>query len=255
MQFTYESTTEGVLERAFELDVAGERVPGVLWSPSLTAGPRPLVLIGHGGGQHKRAPSVTAHAHRYASVLGFAVAAVDAPGSGERARSEQDERFGAELRELMTSGKPVGATVAREMARLALVAIPEWRATLDALQTVDFIGMSGPVGYLGVSMGGAIGVRLVASEPRIRAAILGLAALLPDDDALAEAASRVSVPVEFVMQWDDEIVSRDSGMALFEALGTDVKSLHANLGGHVQVPPFEFESWERFFARNLLPAG
>ena len=104
-------------------------------------------------------------------------------------------------------------------------------------------------------MGGAIGVRLVAVEPRISAAVLGLAALLPDDGALAEAASRVTVPVEFVMQWDDEIISRDSGLALFEALGTGVKSLHANPGGHVQIPPFEFESWERFFARSLLPAG
>jgi dienelactone hydrolase len=255
MQFTSESTTEGVLERTFALDVAGERVPGVLWSPSASTGPRPLVLMGHGGGQHKRAPGVVAHAHRYASVLGFAVAAIDAPGNGERARSEQDARFGAELRELMAEGKPVGQTVAREMARLALVAVPEWRATLDELQTVGSIGSHGPVGYWGVSMGGAIGVRLVAAESRVTAAVLGLAALLPDDGALVEAASRITVPIEFVMQWDDEIISRDSGLALFEALGTDVKSLHANPGGHVQIPPFEHESWERFFARNLLPAS
>jgi len=39
------------------------------------AGSRPPVLLGHGGGQHKKAPGLVARAHRYVTACGFAVAA------------------------------------------------------------------------------------------------------------------------------------------------------------------------------------
>ncbi len=44
---------------------------------------------------------------------------------------------------------------------------------------------------------------------------------------------------------------RESGLALFDAIGSARKSLHANPGGHADVPMFEAESSERFFARHL----
>jgi hypothetical protein len=50
------------------------------------------------------------------------------------------------------------------------------------------------VGYWGVSLGSAIGVPFVAAEPRVAAAVFGLAG-----HALAEAAARVTVPVEFLL--------------------------------------------------------
>jgi len=53
------------------------------------------------------------------------------------------------------------------------------------------------VGYWGVSLGGAIGVPLVAAEPRITAAVFGLVG----QETLAEAAAQVSVPVQFLLQW------------------------------------------------------
>lgn len=43
-------------------------------------------------------------------------------------------------------------------------AVPEWQATLDALQTLPEIGPGGPVGYWGVALGTAIGVPLTASR-------------------------------------------------------------------------------------------
>ena len=46
MQFTSEVTDLGVRERAFELEVAGERVPGILWTPEDASGFRPLILMG-----------------------------------------------------------------------------------------------------------------------------------------------------------------------------------------------------------------
>jgi hypothetical protein len=73
-------------------------------------------------------------------------------------------------------------------------------------------------------------------------------------ETLADAAAQITVPVEFELQWDDEIVPRQSGLALFDAIGSAQKTLHANPGGHMQVPMFEVDSSERFFARHLTQA-
>jgi hypothetical protein len=59
------------------------------------------------------------------------------------------------------------------------------------------------------------------------------------------------VPVEFHLQWDDEIVPRADGLALFDAIASREKTLHANPGRHADVPRFEVDSTERFFARHL----
>jgi hypothetical protein len=47
------------------------------------------------------------------------------------------------------------------------------------------------------------------------------------------------------------LVPRESGLALFDAIGGAVKSPHANPGPHAEVPRFEEESSQRFFARRL----
>lgn len=254
MRFTEQTTTEGMLERIFTLDTGGERVPGVIWSPDGAPTSRPIVLMGHGGGQHKKFPGIVSRAHKYVTSFGFAVVAMDAPGHGERTPSKEDSQFVEELRHLATTGKPFGEVVARQNARVAQIAVPEWQAALDAVQAPDLAGENGPVGYWGVSMGGAIGVHLIAAEPRIKAAVIGLVGLFPNDQDLAEAAARVRVPIEFVLQLGDQTIPRDASMALFDAFGTHEKTLHANPGGHTEVPSFEQESWERFFVRHLLPA-
>src|SRR6202011_1746741 len=108
MRFTSETTSNGVSERLFTLD----HIPGVLWSPADAAGRLPLVLLGQGGGPHKKAESVVARAHRYVAC-GFAVAAIDAPGHGDQPRTEQDERFVAGIRGRMAAGEPIGPQIAR----------------------------------------------------------------------------------------------------------------------------------------------
>jgi dienelactone hydrolase len=243
MRFTSETTSNGVLERLFTVD----DIPGVLWSPADATGSRPLVLLGHGGGQHKRVPGLLVRAHRYVTACGFAAAAIDAPAHGDRPPTQRHQQLLAAIRERAGSGEPVGAHFARFNTELSAQALPEWRATLDALQELDCIGASGPVGYWGVSLGSGIGVPLVAAEPRITAAVFGLAG----HETLAEAAARVTVPVEFLLQWDDELVPRDSGLALFDAFASSEKTLHANPGRHAGVPAFELDSSAHFFTRHL----
>lgn len=244
MFFPRETSSDGVRERDF-ITAAG--IPGVLWSPP--SGAAPLVLIGHGGGAHKRAPGVAGRARALVAGAGFHVAAIDAPGHGDRPRSEHDEQEIAALYRARVAGRPEGPIVERYNAWLAGRAVPEWRATLDEL--LDLPDVRGPVGWFGLALGTAIGVPLVAAEPRVRAAVFGL--FWPD--SLAGAARRITVPVEYLLQWDDEHVPRAAGLALFDAFGSPEKSLHANAGGHQDVPRFEVDSVVRFFARHLGSPG
>ena len=108
-----------------------------------------------------------------------------------------------------------------------------------------------PAGYYGLSQGGGVGMHLVAAGPRITAAVLGLG----ESDVLISIAPRITIPVEFVMQWDDAGHPRDSMLTLFDALGSAEKTLHANPGSHFEVPDFEIDSSIRFFARHLGSQG
>ena len=239
MQFTSEQRLDdGVLEREFRL---GE-IPGVLWTPG--AAPAPLILIGHPGGHHKRLPRLVARARHYAAEYGFAAAAIDAPGHGDRPRSAVDEQFRAGLRRAMAAGEPAGGIVEAFIVPLAERAVPEWRATLDALLRLPGIG--GPAGYAGMT---AIGIRLAVAEPRISAAVFFAGGFVPG--TLFEEARQVTIPLQFLLQWDDEGMDRQPALDLFDAFGTREKTLHANLGGHAGVPWFEVDDAARFFARHL----
>jgi pimeloyl-ACP methyl ester carboxylesterase len=247
MQLGSATTTDGVSTRSFTLD----QIPGVLWTPVPEADRRPLVLLAHGGGQSKLAPGVVARARHYVTRCGFAAVAIDAPGHGDRPRRQRDEEFVAGLRQRMADGEPVDAHVAAYNAEIAALAVPEWRATLDALAGADGIGAVGPVGFWGISLGSAVGVPLVAAEPRIAAAVLGLVRY----EDVAAAAPRVDVPVQLLVQGEDELVPRASALALYDALGSAVKTVHLNPGRHVEVPRFEVEDSAQFFARHLGSGG
>jgi len=239
MRFTSEQRLDdGVLEREFTL---GE-IPGVLWTPG--SAPAPLILIGHPGSLHKRLPRLVARARYYAAEYGFAAAAIDAPGCGDRPRSAVDEQSRTDLRRATQAGEPVDEILDAFIVPLVERAVPEWRATLDALLSLPEIG--GPVGYEGMT---AIGIRLAVVEPRISAAVFFGMSFVPD--LLREEARQVTVPLQLLLQWDDEGMERQPALDLFDAFGTREKTLHANLGGHAGVPWFEVDDAARFFARHL----
>ena len=239
MRFTSERRLDdGVLEREFTL---GE-VPGVLWTPG--SAPAPLILAGHNGGLHKREPRLVARARHSAARYGYAVAAIDHPGHGDRPRSAADEQARADLRRAMAAGEPVDEIFESFIAPLVEQAVPEWRATLDALLSLPGIG--GPVGYSGMT---AVGIRLAVAEPRIAAAGFFAGGFVPR--AQREEAGQVTVPLRFLLQWDDEGNDRQAALDLFDAFGSKEKTLHANMGGHAGTPWFEVDDGDRFFARHL----
>ncbi|HEY0934850.1 MAG TPA: alpha/beta hydrolase [Trebonia sp.] len=242
MRFTAEQRLDnGVLEREF---ILGE-IPGVLWTPGSASAPAPLILVGHPGGLRKMRPRLAARARHYAAEYGFAAAAIELPGSGERPRSAAAEQARADLRRAMRAGEPVDEIADRLILPLAEKAVPEWQATLDALLSRPEIG--GPVGYEGGVI--AIGIRLAVVEPRISAALLFAGSFVPG--SVFEEARQVTIPLQILLQWDDEGNDRQRVLDLFGAFGTQEKTLHANLGGHTGVPSFEIDAGARFFARHL----
>ena len=235
------TTSDGVLEREFTL---GE-IPGILWTPASASAPTPLILVGHPGGLPTMRPRLAARARHYATGYGFAAAAIELPGSGDRPRDADAEQARADLRRALQAGEPVGEIVDRLILPLVEKAVPEWRATLDALLALP--GIDGPVGYDGGPI--AIGIRLAVVEPRVSAAVLFAGSFVPA--SIRDEARLVAIPLQVLLQWDDEGNDRQAALDLFDTFGTKEKTLHANLGGHTGTPSFEVDDAARFFARHL----
>jgi hypothetical protein len=181
LRFTSQTSSDGVTEQLFTL-----------------------------GGQHKKAPGIVARARRFVAECGFAVAAVDVPGHGDRPRTEEHDRVIAEMRARAQAGGELTPLIAGFHALLAGQILPEWRAVLDAVQQLDY---------------GA--------------------------ETSAVAAAQITVPVESLVQWDDEQVPRAASLALFDVFASAEKTLHANAGKHADLPVFELDSALRFFTRQL----
>jgi hypothetical protein len=246
VNFISQKSSDGVVDRGFTI---GD-IPGVLWSPASARPWAPLLLMGHGGGVHKRSPGLVARARQAVVRDGFNVAASVAPGHGDRTRSQQDQRWVDEMLRAREMRAPLDPILAPFNFSLAERAVPEWRMTIDALQALPDIDTDAPIGYSGMTIATAIGIPLVVAEPRIRAAIFGGVFVY---DALLEAARKVTVPTEFLLPWDDGEIDRVAGLALFDAFGSKDKTLHAFPGSHFHVPTERIDT--RFFARQLAPSA
>ena len=257
MELINEKVVDGVVCRRFDLAVEGQVVPGLHWLPEGGTGPRPTILMGHGGFQSKEAPNIVAMAERFARERGFATVALDAPGHGDRRTEEQIRQQEETLRRLRregagSAGSGRGAGAARPSSssedrepRM----VREWKALLDELDGQPE-SAGGPYGYWGVSMGARYGIPLVATEPRIQAAVFGLFGYLPDETFRAQVAA-VSVPLLVLFQLDDELMTPEAGLALWKAFGSTEKTMHINPGPHVGIPTFERDSSLAFFVRHL----
>ncbi len=235
--------------RKLSLSVEGSngRVPTVAWLPDDGTRSTAVVLVGHGGGMNKESPFVERLARRLAGVAGFAVIAIDLPHHGERTPPEEAGLSALERRARM------GLDAWRERNSQATAeAVTDWQAAIDAAQKLETLS-DVPIGYLGLSMGTRFGIPLLAEEPRIATAVLGLFGYSAANGpaAFAHAARRIEIPVLYLLQWDDELFPRADGLALFDLLGAEHKTLHANTGGHIQIPPAELQSAIDFLRRHL----
>ncbi|MEC7763240.1 MAG: alpha/beta hydrolase [Pseudomonadota bacterium] len=225
---------DGVRRRRFRGDVGGRQVPGVLFSPDEVEGPRPIILFGHGGSQHKEDPGVVEYARRWIEEYGLNVGAIDGPIHGERrADGQSGPAVQAEFRDVWATGN----------GRIDEM-VEDWRATIDFLVGQDAIN-GDKIGWFGLSMGTAYGIPLIARDPRIGCALLGMWGLnFVNSARLGEDARKVTIPCAVQMKWDDQFFTRDGQCALFDRIGSTEKTLKAFLGGHV--PP-EGEQLEDLF--------
>ncbi len=246
---TFVPDVPGHQVRVLELPVqrSGQTVPALVWLPAQAgAGPRPAVLIGHGAGGHKAAPIVTGLARRLTD-MGLAAVSIDLPFHGDRTPPDEVGLSATERRSRL------GLQAWRERNHQANEqAVKDWQAALDAAQALPEVG-SAPAGYIGLSLGTRSGLPLVAAEGRIEVAVLGLFGYSAENGpaAVAEAARAVTIPVLFLVQWDDELFPRDGGLALFDLLASRHKTLHANPGRHRDVPPAEIAFAIRFLGHHL----
>jgi len=103
----------------------------------------------------------------------------------------------------------------------------------------------GPVGFWGLSQGARVGLPLLAAEPRITAAVLGLA------DGPSSSAPLVTAAVLFYVQSDDDMVEPAACRALFDSLGSAEKTLIENPGGHLNLPRSSVEESAAWLDQKL----
>lgn len=150
------------------------------------------------------------------------------------------------MQDAQRAGAPITDDIIdRLILPLVEQAVPEWRTALDAL--LELPELNGAVGYSGGLI--SIGTRLAAVEPRIRAAVLYAGSFVPR--AIVEEARQVTIPLHVLLQWDDAGNDRQMALDLFDAFGSEEKTLHANMGGHTGVPRYAADEANRFFARHL----
>ena len=232
----------GSAARTFTLNA---EVTGVLWNQPDATEPPPLVLLAHGGGQSAQAPSVRARAEQLIA-RGYDVVALDAPAHGGRPRSNAEDAALVRMREAMGNPEAAGNAVAAFGEELSRRAVPEWIQLLDDLEQTGRREAHTAVGFWGLSLGAVIGFALLSVETRVRAAVLGLVG-----DNLAGLAHAITTPIQFVLQWEDQLIGRDSALRLFDAIRSEDKTLHANPGDHHEVPQHEHASAMAFFDRHL----
>ena len=133
----------------------------------------------------------------------------------------------------------------------------DWAAVLDALLASGRIDPE-RVGYWGLSMGTMLGLPFVASEPRIKAAVLGLCGFTGTSAVRGRFgerhradAPRVTCPLLFMVQWDDERFGREGAFELFGALGSRDKRMHVHPGAHGALPLEAADTTREFLAAHL----
>jgi dienelactone hydrolase len=228
-----ETTEAGVKETRFDIVVDGVTVPAILWTSEGASGTRPLMVFGHGGQQHKRVSNILRMARDFVITEHYAVLAIDGYGHGERASLPAADSGQPRPGENMTA---------------------ETMAAITAVQSLDHVG-PGPVGYWGVSMGTRFGVPLVANDSRFQAALFGLFGLFPEGTTVpvgwGDDARSITIPLIFVYQRSDSLMTLQSGIDLFDAFGASEKTMHINPGGHTAIPVSEREKWKPFFVSHL----
>lgn len=231
MTLEWLETTEvdGATVREFTIHAPDRPITGVLWSGPNTKPGSPLVCFGHGASGNRHQRPIPRVAGALAMDHGYYGLSLDGPVHGRR-------QIGPGGRaSFWPEWKREGT--AEEMVR-------DWRLALATIADLDEV-QAGSIGYWGLSMGTIYGAPFVAEEPRIEVAVLGLMGLVSEPahyaPTIKAAAEAITCPVFFIWQLEDELFNREECLALFDALASEDKRLHASPGLHPNVPIEELD--------------
>lgn len=219
---TREQLIEHLREIHFELDVAGENVPGLLVLPTDPPAPLPLVFLQHPGMGSSEDYFVRDVALDWAR-RGWACAGIDAPLHGDRRDHDPMRLF-------------------RDRDRFPEIRsqfAAELTATIDALAENYPLDLN-RLGFVGYSLGSMIGLPAVARDGRFKAAVFclvgegGLVGTVEGQGA--DVPLLAGVAVKIVGKLQDELVPRAATEALYNAL-PGPKQIGWLPGGHFEIGP------------------
>ena len=226
--------------RDFRIERDGRRlVTGALWNPAKSTPESPMILCGHGASGDRYQAPIPHLARRFGEENGYPVVAIDGPVHG--------------LRQVGPGGR---VAFAEEMKRSSFLddMVEDWQLAFETV-THDVDLGRGPLGYFGLSMGTIFGLPLLASKIEFGASAIGLCgssgAASRIGERLLQDAAAVDHPVLFLMQLEDELFDREGYLALFDALSSEDKRLHANPGLHPEVPAEEVDFVVEFLTNHL----
>lgn len=240
---------ESVTELIVRVRRADHLIPAAVWLPAGQEQP-PVVLMGHGGSEHKRSDRHRRLATWLAAEAGIASLAIDGPFHGDRA-APGDSPNGYQQR-IRVEGP----------ARVHDRMLQDWLCSLDAVADEGLVG-GDLVGLFGMSMGARYGLPVAAAlGERLRCAVIGkfgltsTAALthLAANDRIRESAHAINAPVLMHVQWDDEVFPRDGQFELFDQLASPQKRLQARPGRHRVTRPDDEATWRAYLASHLAQA-
>lgn len=231
------------VRRGFELTHAARIVPGMAFRPSNTTAALPTVLMGHGGSGHKGNDRMLMLGELFAERFGWCAISIDGPVHGDR--GPVTDPLQPEYSAMWRDGSPVDQMIG------------DWCAVVDAIVGNGLADQT-RLGYWGLSMGTLFGIPYVASDTRIKVAVLGKAGFTGTSADRAgigphfeRYAPLVMQPTMFTMQWDDERFERAGQLDLYDKLGSTDKRLQAYPGIHVDNGPDAFDTQAAFLARYL----
>ena len=229
-------------EKSFVIESGSSSLPGVFWQGALSE-KSPLVLLAHGGSGHKKSEKMVAMGTWISEGFGWNAVSIDGPAHGDRGpvQKSTDPAY----REMWQRPDVVGTMV------------EDWKCVINVFVELDSTDPE-RIGFWGLSMGTMFGIPYVASDSRIKAAVLGKSGLTGSSversgirPYFEESAPQIMQPVLFSIQWDDERFDRQGQLELFDLIGSSDKRLHAYPGRHQDSGPEALQVQAEFLKRYL----
>ncbi len=236
---TWSDGQHGATDFIIEGDNLDRPVTGAIWLPSSKSKTPSFVLCGHGASGDRYQEPIPYLAKQLGKLKDTAILSIDGPVHG--------------LRIVAPGGREA---FFKEMQSPDFIdhMVRDWRIAYETIIT-EYEFKPDKLGYFGLSMGTMFGIPLLASHLNFDTAVIGLcgssgaASLI--GERLLEDAAKIAHPIFFVMQLEDELFDREGYLALFDAIKTKDKRLHANPGLHPEVPAEEIDFSINFLRQYL----